>query len=57
MLKRSGFIKTSTRSSTYCSSPEFVLVPEPYRTLIKVLTQNSQKQLDRNLRVIFFLIE
>ena len=33
----------------YCFSIEFVSVPEPYRILVKFLSQNSQKLLDRNL--------
>ena len=37
----------------YCTSTELVVVPEPYRTLIKFLRQNTQKLFDRNLRHIF----
>ena len=33
----------------YCFFIELVPGPEPYRTLIKFLTQRSQKLLDRNL--------
>ena len=36
--------------SCYCTSTELVVVPEPYRTLIKFLRQNTQKLFDRNLR-------
>ena len=35
---------------TYCISTELAVVPEPYRTLIKFLGQNTSKLFDKNLR-------
>ena len=41
----------------YCTATELVVLPEPYRTLIKFLRQNTQKLFERNIKWIYFLIE
>ena len=52
-----NFLKLKKQNSSYFTSTEFVVVPEPYRTLTKLLSQNSQKLFDRNLSWIYCLIE
>ena len=50
-------LKLKKQNSSYFTSTEFFAVSEPYRASTKLLSQNSRKLFDRNLRWIYCLIE